>query len=67
MGNWLRNRVDSLNEAWKASVASDDPSSDRDAIESPLKASQNASGINTYKALFEQNYDAWKPTGSSSD
>ena len=66
LGNWLRNRVDALNEAWQADVASDDPSSDRSGIEAPLKDAENANGTNTYKALFDQNYDAWKPAEKGS-
>ena len=66
LGNWLRNRVDALNEAWQADVASDDPSSDRSSIEAPLKEAENANGTNTYKALFDQNYDAWKPAEKGS-
>ena len=61
LGNWLRNRVDALNSAWNSAEASSDPAANRDEIMAPLVGSQNASGENTYKGLFNQNYEAWEP------
>lgn len=61
LGNWLRNRVDALCEAWSLDVSSDDPSSSRDAIDSVLHTSDGTSVTKSFKALFDQNYGMWAP------
>ena len=61
LGNWLRNRMDSLCDAWDADVSSDDPSADKDRILASLQNDGGASATDSYRVLFEQNYPAWKP------
>lgn len=66
LGNYMRNRVDALYEAWKRSAMSDNPQTDKSLIEEPLK-DDGASVTASYKKLFEDNYDDWKPTKKSSE
>ncbi|MCI1665285.1 MAG: zinc ribbon domain-containing protein [Atopobiaceae bacterium] len=66
MANWLRNRIDPLCEAWSLSVAADDPSSSESSIKSPVERDRNSSGVNSYKALYSENHDTWKPEEKSS-
>lgn len=61
LGNYLRNRLDIVNKAWKAVVASNNPSADKSDIMSILRSSQNGSSQEAYKSLFEQNYANWNP------
>lgn len=61
LGNYLRNRLDIINKAWKKVLASDNPSSDKSDIMSILRSSQNGSSQEAYKSLFEQNYESWNP------
>lgn len=60
LGNWLRNRCDALTSAWSASSASEDPSSDAASITSGISANP------TYKKLFDDNYEAYKPVSATS-
>lgn len=55
LGNWLRNRCDALARAWAISVASADPSKDESKIRSAADESDS------YKALFDKNYQDWDP------
>ena len=66
LGNWLRNRMDSLCDAWDADVSSDDPSADKDRILASLQNDGGASATDSYRVLFEQNYPAWKPVRKGS-
>ena len=61
MGNWLRNRVDTLVAAWVADVESEDPAKDHDQIVALLQAEDGDGGANAYKKLFDESYEAWKP------
>ena len=61
LGSWLRNRLDALCEAWKSDVAMDNPSAQKDEVESLLLNSDGASITKSYKSLFDQNYEDWKP------
>ena len=61
LGSWLRNRMDALTAGWDASVASSDPEADRSKIFSAVSANRDGSGQSSYKTLFDENYDAWKP------
>ncbi len=61
LGNWLRNRCDSLTEAWALSVASSDPIADASSIEYPVTKTYETSSKSSYQLLFEQNYETWKP------
>ncbi len=61
LGNWLRNRCDSLTEAWALSVASSDPAADASSIEYPVTKTYQASSKSSYQILFEENYENWKP------
>lgn len=61
LASWLRNRVDLLRKAWDASKASKDPESDEDEILKPLSGQRSSDGGQSYAALFEKNYEAWKP------
>jgi hypothetical protein len=61
LGNWLRNRTDTLCEAWDLDVSAGDPSSSRDAIDSVLYTADGTSVTKSFKALFDQNYAMWAP------
>jgi hypothetical protein len=61
LGNWLRNWSDALSDAWTVSASFEDASGHRDAIFSSLVKEQGEDGKNSYEALFNQNYEAWKP------
>ena len=61
LGNWLRNRCDSLSEAWALSVASSDPAADASSIEYPVTKTYQTSSKSSYQILFEENYENWKP------
>ncbi len=58
LGNWLRNRSDAICEAWKLSVTK----TTEKKILAPLEKIGYSSGTDSYKTLFDENYDAWKPT-----
>ena len=64
LGNWLRNRCDSLTEAWALSVASSDPAADASSIEYPVTKTYQTSSKSSYQVLFEENYENWKPVKS---
>ncbi len=64
LGNWLRNRCDSLTEAWALSVASSDPAADASSIEYPVTKTYETSTKSSYQVLFEENYENWKPVKS---
>ncbi|MBP3892972.1 MAG: zinc ribbon domain-containing protein [Atopobiaceae bacterium] len=61
LANWLRNRVDTLAAAWKASYESSDPAADAERIRSILTSFDGENGQNAYKVLFETNYPEWQP------
>lgn len=61
LGNWLRNRLDVLCDAWKSDVAMENPSASKDEVESLLRNSDGTSVTQSYKSLFDQNYESWKP------
>ena len=61
LGNWLRNRSDALSEGWKRSVASNNPSQDKDNILAPVDNIRDSSGSSSYQKLFDENYVNWKP------
>ncbi len=61
LGNWLRNRCDSLTEAWALSVDSADPAADASSIEYPVTKTYQTSSKSSYQILFEENYENWKP------
>lgn len=61
LAQWQRLRVDALTQAWKEDVASASPQDERDRIVQPLVADLNESGTNTYKALFDQSWEPWRP------
>ncbi len=58
LGNWLRNRCDALTEAWNASLASEDPSSDASLILGKISANS------AYQQLYEQNVTGWEPVSA---
>ena len=55
LGNWLRNRVDALVDAWVLSCSYDDASAHADDILATLAAAD------AYLGYFETYYDAWEP------
>lgn len=61
LGNWLRNRCDALTSAWSASADADDPSSESDSILAKV------SGNGSYKQLFDDSYEAYKPAAVSTE
>ena len=61
LGNWLRNRSDAINEGWKQSVASSNPSQDKENILAPVDNIRESSGTSSYQKLFDENYVNWKP------
>lgn len=61
LGNWLRNRVDRISDAWEADLNSNDPAADEQMLRSKLEADNNDEGKNAYQVLFEENYEKWKP------
>lgn len=61
LGNWLRNRVDALNAAWAAVEQSSDPAADREQIEALLPAEEDGQQTDSFKKLFDENYESWKP------
>lgn len=58
LGNWLRNRMDSLLGAWAFANSFDDPASRAEDIQGFLPST----GSIEYLNLFEQNYADWKPS-----
>ena len=61
LGNWLRNRVEILQEAWKASVESADPTSEEERLQGIVAGGGDSGGADGYKALFDESYESWKP------
>ena len=61
LGNWLRNRSDALSEGWKRSVASSNPSQDKEHILAPVDNIRDSNGSSSYQKLFDENYVNWKP------
>ena len=55
LGNWLRNRVDALVDAWELSCSVDDASAYADSILGTLAAAD------AYLGYFDEYYDAWEP------
>ena len=58
LANWLRNRTDALNGAWQKALQVTNPASHAQEIDGYLPDS-SASG--SYKELFDEHYDDWKP------
>lgn len=61
LGNWLRNRVEILQEAWKASAESTDPAAEEDRIVGIVIGGGDSGGADGYKTLFDESYKSWKP------
>lgn len=61
LGSWLRNRIDAITAGWDVSVASHDPAADESKIFSAVRGNLDGSGQSSYKTLFDENYEAWKP------
>lgn len=61
LGNWLRNRVDTLVAAWAADVDATDPAAEQERLTGLLMANAGTDGQDAFKTLFSDNYDAWKP------
>lgn len=61
LGNWLRNRVDSLVAAWRADLESENPAAEEQRIRSILATDVGEDGRNAYKVLFDDNYGSWAP------
>lgn len=66
LGNYMRNRMDALYDAWKRSAKSSDPQADQKIIAEPLTDTDGSSITDRYKKLFEDNYKDWKPQKKSS-
>ena len=58
LGNWLRNRVDVLSEAWHAAAAGEP---DRELVEQIVAKDRDAEGQSAYGRLFDEHYEGWKP------
>ena len=67
LGNYLRNRIDVLYEAWERDCLYDDPSSGRSLIMAPLLNDNGDSITDSYKKLFDDNYESWEPTEKSGE
>ena len=61
LANWMRNRVDTLGAAWKADVESADAAADQESLMALLTKDNDDSGQSTYKTLFDEHYEEWKP------
>lgn len=61
LASWLRNRVESIYDAWKVSAGSSDPAADKSKILAPMVGNRESDGSEAYVNLFKKNYDAWKP------
>lgn len=61
LGNWLRNRADTLLAAWDTSLAYDDPSAASGEISAALAVDDNGMGRNAYMSLFHDRYAGWAP------
>lgn len=59
LGNWLRNRMDALQEAWDRSLEFDDPAGHKDVITGSIGS--DGSIADSFKALFDASYERWKP------
>ncbi len=57
LGNWLRNRSDAICEAWEVSATM----ASEEKTMAPLKKIGYSSGTDSYKTLFDENYESWKP------
>ncbi|MGN0075715.1 MAG: zinc ribbon domain-containing protein [Parafannyhessea sp.] len=66
LGNYMRNRMDALYDAWKRCAKSTDPQADQKIIAAPLTDTDGSSITDRYKKLFEENYKDWKPQKKSS-
>lgn len=66
LASWLRNRVDTLREAWRAAAESSDPAAEKDYLHQLVTANHGADGVNAYQVLFDDNYADWKPEKKSS-
>ena len=61
LGNWLRNRADTLTAAWDVSLSYDDPSAASGEITAALAVDDNNLGRNAYMSLFHDRYVGWEP------
>ncbi|MBQ3267064.1 MAG: zinc ribbon domain-containing protein [Atopobiaceae bacterium] len=61
LGNWLRNRADTLTSAWDVSLAYDNPSEASGEIMAALAVDDNSLGRNAYMSLFHDRYAGWEP------
>lgn len=59
LGNWLRNRIEALERAWKLSAQSSDPTADTSSILAPMQGNRRSDGSEAYVNLFDENYAAW--------
>lgn len=57
LSNWLRNRTDALDSAWKKAMQVANPPAHAQEIDACLDSSASGS----YKELFDGHYDEWKP------
>ena len=62
LGNWLRNRVDVLVEAWEIDLAYMAPSQVQDIIDSTYYSDKDSDGVSAYKGYFDENYPQWEPS-----
>ena len=58
LASWLRNRVESIYDAWKVSAGSSDPAADKGKILAPMVGNRESDGSESYVNLFKKNYDA---------
>lgn len=61
LGNWLRNRCDTLTAAWDVSLTYDDPSQASGEVMAALGIDDNNLGRNAYMSLFHDRYEGWEP------
>ena len=61
LASWLRNHVDALRAAWKDAIRYQGKSSVEDKISKKIGKSDQKGINSTYKSLFTQNYERYKP------
>lgn len=61
LASWLRNHVDALRAAWKNAIKYQGKSVAQDKIAKNIGKSDQKTINSTYKSLFTQNYDRYKP------
>ncbi|MGI6229477.1 MAG: zinc ribbon domain-containing protein [Tractidigestivibacter sp.] len=65
LGNWLRNRSDAICAAWDEAVERGDSTSSSSSVPTSLQRIGYSDGTDSYKTLFDENYENWKPTQKS--